>query len=341
MYHLRFKNSHYAAGFHWGQKLLRNHQYLPNEIIIQQYEERDTFAKQCLPIYKKYYPEILQEIKGIMDAQQDQQQLIQTFLLSMYCFALSNYCSCFAIQNNQVTLLARNSDFLVSLEKTNKNCLYQLDNAYAFQANTTAFVQMEDGMNEHGFAIGLTFVYPKIIKPGLNAGMLVRFLLEKCKSTQEAIAALKTIPIASQQTLTMIDANGDMAVVECNANHVEVILPKADANFVASTNDFISNAMHAYKKPSEIDDWRSQERYEVITNALNKTCNDCDLSFAQSILAGEHGFLCQYDRKQNADTVWSVIYDTKAKKIHRVEGNPSRKPFKEDKRTFTQNNNKY
>lgn len=32
------------------------------------------------------------------------------------------------------------------------------------------------------------------------------------------------------------------------------------------------------------------------------------------------------------DTVWSVIYDVKNKRIFRVEGNPSRKKFVEDSR---------
>ena len=42
--------------------------------------------------------------------------------------------------------------------------------------------------------------------------------------------------------------------------------------------------------------------------------------------------MCQYDRKKGADTVWSVVYDLKNKKIYRVEGNHSRKKYKEDKR---------
>ena len=37
---------------------------------------------------------------------------------------------------------------------------------------------MEDGINEYGLAVGLTFVYPKITKAGFNAGMLVRYLKE-------------------------------------------------------------------------------------------------------------------------------------------------------------------
>jgi hypothetical protein len=42
--------------------------------------------------------------------------------------------------------------------------------------------------------------------------------------------------------------------------------------------------------------------------------------------------MCQYDRKANADTVWSVIYDLKRRQIRRAEGNPSRKAFREDTR---------
>lgn len=42
--------------------------------------------------------------------------------------------------------------------------------------------------------------------------------------------------------------------------------------------------------------------------------------------------MCQYDRKKNADTVWSVIFNLTEKKIYRVEGNPGRKQFKEDLR---------
>ena len=42
--------------------------------------------------------------------------------------------------------------------------------------------------------------------------------------------------------------------------------------------------------------------------------------------------MCQYDRRKGADTVWSVVYDIKNKKIYRVEGNPSRKQYQEDHR---------
>ena len=67
-----------------------------------------------------------------------------TFLLSMYCFEFNNRCTCLAISDENNIVFGRNSDFLVELEKLYMNCLYSLDNSYAFNANTTAFVEMED-----------------------------------------------------------------------------------------------------------------------------------------------------------------------------------------------------
>ena len=211
------------------------------------------------------------------------------------------------------------------------NCLYDLKSGYAFNGNTTSFVQMEDGVNRYGLAVGLTFVYPWVRKPGLNAGMLLRYLLEKCKIASEAIAELRRLPIASAQTLTLADKSGEIAVVECNPKEIEVIRPGGRERFVATANNFNSEKMKPYRNPG-IDDWRSEERYRTAHAALEQNKDGYTVSFAQDVLSGKYGFMCQYDRKQNADTVWSVVYDLKRKQIWRVEGNPARKSFKEDVR---------
>ena len=161
--------------------------------------------------------------------------------------------------------------------------------------------------------------------------MLVRYLLEKCKTTDEVIESLNKIPIASQQTLTVMDNWGNYAVIECNCSHVEVIKPTEQDCFVAAANSFVSPKMTGYNNHA-IDDWRSDERYSVACHALRENKNHFSLELARDILSGKYGFMCQYERNKGADTVWSVIYDVKNKKIFRVEGNPSRKKFIEDTR---------
>ena len=190
---------------------------------------------------------------------------------------------------------------------------------------------MEDGINEYGLAVGLTFVYPKITKAGFNAGMLVRYLLERCKTTDEVIESLNRLPIASQQTLTVVDDTGELAVIECNCDHVEVIKSAEHDGFVVAANGFVSQKMCGYNNHS-IDDWRSDERYRTANHALRENKNHFSVKLARDILSGKHGFMCQYERSRGADTVWSVIYDVKNKKIFRAEGNPSRKKFVEDTR---------
>lgn len=127
MYHGRFKNTHYQAGFHWGEMLRKHGNFIHNQHTFQITEERKKFAMQCLPVYEKYYPEVLEEIKGIAEGQQSSYENLCTFLLSMYCFEFSNHCTCFAFRNREHIIFGRNSDFLIDLEKLYMNFLYQLD----------------------------------------------------------------------------------------------------------------------------------------------------------------------------------------------------------------------
>lgn len=331
MYHGRFTGTHYEAGYKWGRLLLKNGKKLDHCPTFELTEDKYTFARECVKEYQTYFPEVLDEIQGIADGNEVSVETLHALLFCMYCFEFDNRCTCFAFSTADEIVFARNSDFLVRLEKFYMNCLYQLLGSYAFNGNTTAFVQMEDGVNQHGLAIGLTFVYPHVRKPGMNAGMLLRYLLERCQTTAEAIEELHRLPIASAQTLTIADKCGEIVVVECNSKEIEVIRPHAGEQFVATANNFNSEKMRFYRNPG-IDDWRSEERYQTVRSALEYNKRGYTVSFAEDILSGKYGFMCQYDRKQNADTVWSVVYDLKRKRIWRVEGNPSRKPFGEDNR---------
>ncbi|MEG6513768.1 C45 family peptidase [Desulforamulus ruminis] len=331
MYHGRFTGTHYEVGYKWGRMLLKNGKQLNHCPTFALTEDKYAFARECVKEYQTYFPKVLDEIQGIADGNEVPLQTIQTLLFCMYCFEFDNKCTCFAFSSGEEIVFARNSDFLVSLEKLYMNCLYRLQNGYSFNGNTTAFVQMEDGVNQHGLAVGLTFVYPKLRKPGFNAGMLLRYLLEKCKTTAEAIEQLHRLPIASAQTLTIADKSGEIAVAECNPREIEIIRPCVGEKFVATANNFNSEKMRSYRNP-EIDDWRSEDRYLNACAALRQHKSGYSVAFAQEVLSGKYGFMCQYDRKQNADTVWSVVYDLKRKQIWRVEGNPARKCFKEDNR---------
>lgn len=332
MYHAHFRGTHYEAGFRWGSLLLKHKNIILEKIPFEITHERIDYALSCLPIYEKYYYEITEEIQGLADGQHCDVRILQAVLFSMYSMPPTCNCSCFAFTTGQEILLGRNSDFLTEIEKLNLNVIYRLtDGTYSFNGNTTAFVEVEDGVNEHGLAVGLTSVYPLQRKPGFNAGLLLRYLLEKCKNASEAITCLHQLPVASAQTLTLADTSGKIALVECNSDRVEVITSLSNTHsFVCATNAFHLTKMTEYNSAG-IDDWFAESRFQTLLSALQNNKN-FNLTFARKLLSGNYGFLCQYDRNTGKDTVWSAIYDLKQHKIYRSEGNPRRRSFKEDSR---------
>ena len=83
--------------------------------------------------------------------------------------------------------------------------------------------------------------------------------------------------------------------------------------------------------PPDGDDWFARRRYETLERALGAGA-PTDAAGAQELLAGKRGFLCQYNRAEGRDTVWSAIYDLGRGGIFRAEGNPARVPFRRDLR---------
>ena len=93
-----------------------------------------------------------------------------------------------------------------------------------------------------------------------------------------------------------------------------------------SANNFNSWEIKEYKNPKGLDDWNSEERYKTAYTALKENKDNCSFEFAVNLLSGKYGFMCQYDRKKGADTVWSSIYILNENKIYRAG---RRKSFKE------------
>ncbi len=200
------------------------------------------------------------------------------------------------------------------------------------QEITTAFIEIEDGVNEHGLAVGLTSVYPNQCKPGFNAGMIVRYLLEKCRNVSEAVSCLYQLPIASAQTLTLADTMGAIAVIECNAEQIKIekTLNSNLAFFVCATNTFHFPEMIGYNN-DKIDNWFAEERYQTLYSAFNEEKMEVSIFHLQKNCCLEIMVSSvSMTEVQVKILVWSVIYDMKRHKIYRSEGNPRRHKFKED-----------
>ncbi len=332
MKHFTFHDSHYNIGYQQGAALLEQGVYIPSCAPFPLTRRRLDFARDCLPAYERYFPAVLEEIRGIADGQRCSVAAMTGILFSMYCFTPQAHCSCFALRRGGRVLLGRNSDFLTALEEHNANCLYRFtDQGCAFLGNTTAFVEMEDGVNIQGLAAGLTSVYPGPPLPGFNAGLLLRLILETCGDVAGALSLLRRVPTASSHTLVLADRSGDLALVESCGAHMAVRRPEGPEGWVCAVNAFHLPEMSSRNHPEE-DGWQAETRYETMCRALSAPSAPWSAQTAMDLLAGRRGFLCQYDRSTGRDTVWSSVYDLSGGRTYRAEANPCRTLFEEDRR---------
>lgn len=324
MYHSRWKGSHYEAGFKYGSLLFKNNKTPNFDKLIN--SEKLEYSKKVYQIYNKFYPEILDEVQGFADGLNIDFDIVFAFLSSMYVFTEDVFCSCIGISNSRGVFLARNSDFDKSIKNLTDSAFYKLDNSYTFIGNTTAMIQMEDGMNEKGLACALTFVYPTVRGVGFNAGFLIRYILEKCSTVNQARVFLENVDIGSSQNVIVIDNSGEILLAELNAE--DRYFEQISSGCIYRTNHFISDRMSKYQVKIK-DDICSHDRYKTLKNSSSDLLDESDL---KPLLSGKFGFMCQYDRSKQFDTLWSSIYDLKENRIYRCEGNPSRKTYFIDKR---------
>ena len=80
-------------------------------------------------------------------------------------------------------------------------------------ATMEAIAGAADGVNAAGLAVSLAFGGRKAKGTGFGVPLIVRYLLETCERTRDAVQALRRIPSHMSYNLTLLDRAGDHATV--------------------------------------------------------------------------------------------------------------------------------
>ena len=134
--------------------------------------------------------------------------------------------------------------------------------------------------------------------------------------------------------MLLTDRSGKMVVVECNPLRVHIRYPEKNKNeesFIITVNHFTSKEMWKHDA-SDRNVYFSERRYQTVRNALMGIEYSDGVEYAKNILSGKYGFICQYDKQLNFDTIWSSIFDITNSKIFIAAGNPMKIEYVEDKR---------
>ena len=340
MYHLRLKGDHYQMGVKRGTIFQKARISFPLHLDDFQLKH----GKESEEILKKYFPEVCEEIRGVSDTIGVDYLYFASWMLCMGCCMYNleenipveiRGCTAFAYSKDGRVIYGRNNDLPPYLRDGSKSELYSPKDGNRFIITTSSFINGEEGLNEHGLAVAMTFVMTKLekIKAGFNSCFIVRYLLEKANNTEEAISLLMDLPVASNCNILLADRTGNMVVIECTPTIKRI--RKAEVfdcgKIVCTVNSFPFDEMKQYDDANG-NDYDSAKRYRVVLDSFVNCIKDDLIETTKHLLKGDYGFMCQYDSEPDFETVWSSIFDLESLGIYRAEGDPRRKKFITDNR---------
>ncbi len=341
MYHLRLKGGHYEMGVKRGKIFKKGKISFPLQLDEFQLEH----GKRSEEILREFFPEVCEEIKGVSDTIGADYLHFVSWMLCMGCcmYNLENNipveirgCTAFAYSKDGKVVYGRNNDLPPCLRDGCKSEIYAPKNQNRFYITTSSFINGEEGLNEHGLAVAMTFVMTdlKKIQAGFNSCFIVRYLLEKADNTEQAVSLLMNLPIASNCNILLADKSGNMAVVECTPTLKKIREAEVfdSGKIVCTVNSFTSEDMKIYDD-AHGNDYDSHKRYKVVIDSFSsgQIRNDY-IKTTKQLLKGNYGFMCQYDNEPDFETVWSSIFDLESLTIYRAEGDPRKKKFIIDNR---------
>lgn len=341
MYHLRLKGGHYEMGVKRGKIFEKCRFSFPLQLDAFQLEH----GRQSEEILRNFFPEVCEEIRGVSDTIGADYLRFASWMLCMGCcmYNLENNfpveirgCTAFAYSKNGRLIYGRNNDLPPFLRDGCKSEIYAPKNGNRFQITTSSFINGEEGLNEHGLAVAMTFVMTELkkIRTGFNSCFIVRYLLEKADSTEQALSLLWNLPVASNCNILLADKIGRMVVAECMPTLRKIReAENFHGNRIACTvNSFVSDEMNPYDD-AHGNDYDSRRRYQTVMDSFSSGQIKDDLfESTMRLLRGDYGFMCQYDKEPDFETVWSSVFDLESLAVYRAEGDPRKKKFIIDNR---------
>jgi predicted choloylglycine hydrolase len=158
-----------------------------------------------------------------------------------------------------------------------------------------------DGMNEAGLAVSLTFGGRRVLGDGFGIPIVVRFLLEVCRTVREAQEHLSRIPLSLAHNLTLVDESGALVTAYLAPDREPVFRSSPVATNHQGTVDW----------PAQARATRTIEREREILGLLADEKTDAP-EFVEAFLR-EPLFSASYGR--GFGTLYTAAYASRSKDV--------------------------
>ena len=296
---------------------------------------KESIIKKQLTIYKKYYPEYLEELRGIADGGKFDYTKIRDWFITSGLDDKIKGCTIFGIKNKDGYFIGRNYDWINVCDKHATSFKVKHKQAYSYLAGSDMWIPLEgkinpaylffsvdDGINKKGLFIGLTYAHHKDRNYGLGADTVIKLVLEKCKNVNEALKLFKKLKICYPKNFFLADKKGNMAIFSTTSKKYRIIYPDKDGILI-QTNHFIHQDLVKEDTRPKIPMKNSKMRYNKVKFMLKN--NKTSLKLMKNILSNHKGQVCGHHKTWK--TNWSWIIDYKKSSYYLCSGSPCKNKF--------------
>jgi len=288
-------------------------------------DEKVILAKKSEDEVKKYFPEILDEMRGFSETSGVKYYKVMSLVLTL---GIAPSCTCFAATGHATkdgkTIFGRNYDMFYWIKKSAETYTTYPKGANSSIGNTEIFIGREDGINDCGLAVGLASVHSEGIQPGFIFPLVVRLLLDKCTDVDEAIKLATQIPHLKSMTYLLADKSGKMAALEVTTNKIHV--RRSSSDYIIITNQFQDPQMQELETLNERPP-DSPQRYNGADKLLSSNLGKIDLEFAKKILRDHESLICSHIEFIKLGTLWSLVASLEERNAWVADGHPCKTEY--------------
>lgn len=282
----------------------------------------ESEVKKAMEVFQNYCPNINEEIDGLAESLEVSRKSIIHYAFS---YVSRGNCGHFAVlpKKTMDNHLYVGRSYEWSMDDDLRLVTVKAEGLNAHIGFSILLLGRFDGMNEHGLCVTMSNAVPceQPKEEGLRFWMVIRILLDKCKTTEEAVQVIKELPISSYCNLIIADKHNNVVLAEIYSDIrcFKKINEETEETYLCSTNHYTLPSMERFIRNKMR---QSVMRYNSITGKMdneNKVNKD-DLKQLLSKHMPE-GLACHY-YSDYLGTLWSMLFDVTKGKLEVCFGSP-------------------
>ncbi|MFB9859706.1 C45 family autoproteolytic acyltransferase/hydrolase [Salinicoccus siamensis] len=210
---LAYRGDHYSYGIMQGESLKQTH-YMQNRNYewIKRRPKFNLDYRETKALYQHFAPHIWEELMGLQESLEITDHEV---LLNLAHYRISPKDSGCSVYLDNDTFI-RNYDYHPNTYDGIYK-LFQPDYGYSHIGPASRITGRMDGMNEHGLIMAYNFMNRKQPFDGFTCFIIGRFILELCRTAQDAKDLLEALPHRGGFSYIIQDKQNDSFIAETSA----------------------------------------------------------------------------------------------------------------------------